>query len=773
TKASVVNTALINATTDNFNQPVSATTTLTTPVSPTSDLLVTKTHTVDDTTAGTNTAGNNLTYTITVKNNGQSTAAMITVVDTLPAGQTLAAPADVTQGAGLTCTPNTVGSGGVITCTGGTLLPNASAIVRLTVRIDPCLAPGIYNNVVTASSMSFDPVLANSTATDPVTVVARPDLAITKTVAAVGTSGNTLTYNIVATNNGPSCALDVMITDPLPPNTVLVSLTPSAGGVINTPPTPAIGQNGTVKVTFPGLTSPGTSRTLTIVISVGANVTCDTVLTNTATVSYTPRIPNPNPNPAIVFDVDPNPANNTSTATTTAQAQSDLSITKTGPAQAVYSTTNNQSNITYTLNFSNAGPSNSAGTMVVDTLPKGFTVVGTPTSTVPGTTFTITTAGGVTTVKANLGILGAAGQVGTNFPVGGTIVIVARIPIKHPTITVVNTATISTMNCLPDPNLANNTATASTFIVPPGTTPGQPYPALSEVSDQKEGSILFYPIYTSDAVNGTTQNTRVSITNTSNTERVTVHLFAVDGASCAVLDAFICLTPNQTTVFLASDFDPGNTGYLMVVAVEDATGMPRAFNELIGDEYVKFSTGHAANLGAEAIAAVMMFPGGADPNVTTTTLRFDGMNYNRLPYIVAADNIPSPNDGNSTMLILDRIGGNMLSTGASVGSFFGNLYNDSESAFSFTATGGCQFRSLLTNNFPRTFTRFTTILPAGRSGWIKLFTVDEKALLGSVINFNPNAMTNAGAFNQGHNLHKLTLTDTATIVVPVLIPACQ
>lgn len=115
----------------------------------------------------------------------------------------------------------------------------------------------------------------------------------------------------------------------------------------------------------------------------------------------------------------------------------------------------------------------------------------------------------------------------------------------------------------------------------------------------------------------------------------------------------------------------------------------------------------------------------------------------------------------------------MLSSGASVGNFFGNLYDDSENAYSFTATGGCQFRSLLSNSFPRTFTRFTTAIPAGRSGWMKLYTVDEKALLGAVINFNSNATASAGAFNQGHNLHTLTLTDTATVVVPVLIPNCQ
>jgi uncharacterized repeat protein (TIGR01451 family) len=772
TKVSLVNNAVVSATTNNFNQPVSATTSLTTPVSPTSDLVVTKTHTVDDTVALTNTAGNTFTYTITVKNNGQSTAAMVSVVDTLPAGQTLAGAPDVSQAAGLSCTPNTIGSGGVITCTGGTLLPNATAVIKLLVKIDPCLAPGIYNNTVTATSMSFDPTPANATVVDPVTVVARPDLAITKTAAATVIAGNTLTYTIEATNNGPSCALDVMITDPLPPNTVLVSAVPSAGGVLDAS-SPAVGANGTVKATWAGLTSPGVKRTLTIIIRVGANVLCDTVLTNTATVSYTARIPNPNPNQAIVWDVDPVASNNTATATTTVQAQSDLNINKTGPAQANFSTQASTSTVTYTLTFANAGPSNSAGTMVVDTLPKGFTVVGQPTSTVPGTTFTITTTNGVTTVKANLGVLGAANQVGTNFPTSGTITIVAKVPDKHPLITVTNVATISTMNCLPDPNLADNTSSWDTLITMPGTLPGVGYPARAETSDQKGGSILFFPIYTSDASNPNSQNARVSITNTSDADQICVHLFVVDGSSCAVLDAFLCLTPNQTTSFLASDFDPGNTGYMMAVAVDCMTGLPAAFNCLIGDEYVKFSSGHAANLGAESIAAVMWAPAGVDTSQTSVTLRFDGMSYNRLPRMVAVDNIGSLAESNSTMLIVNRIGGDFRSFGSSIGSFIGNLYDDAENAYSFTATGNCQFRALMSNNFPRTFVRFSEVIPPGRTGWMRFATVEDRALLGAVINYNSKATANSGAFNQGHNLHKLTLTDAATITMPVFIPSCR
>ncbi len=813
TKANLIDTATFDATINNFNRPVSGSATLTTPVAPTSDLALTKTHTNSagvlngPVTAGT--SGN--LYDVTVTNNGPSAAQMFNLVDTLPPFQKITnIQVGRLDGNGQFVTPNSkdgngnpsvtcnanpaVGSPGnttSVTCTAaelppnkkpdGTVNPAGTFIVRLTFTQDqftPQPTPTSYQNCVTATSMSTDPVPANNTnVCHTVPVVFRTDLTGTKTDSPDPViAGTNLTYTITATTNGPSAAFNLMISDALPIGTVFISAAASPGATLMTP---AVNTNGVVKATWDapggtpgGLTGVGIVRTLTIVVRVCPdfqqilNLTdaqmCVPNLTNNAVISSdTPNLIGATPNQITVSQ------------TTTVQAQSDLSINKTGPAQAIYSTTNTPSNITYTITFSNAGPSNASGVMIVDVLPKGFTVVGTPTSTVPGTTYLITTTNGVTTVKATLGVLGAANQCQLNRPTSGTITIVARVPIKHPTITVTNTATISTTNCLPDPNLANNTATWDTRIVPPQTTPGIAYPALSEVSDQKEGSILFYPIYTSDAVNANSQNTRISITNTSNTERVTIHLFAVDGTSCAILDAFLCLTPNQTTSFLASDFDPGNTGYLMAVAVEDDNGMPRVFNELIGDLYVKFSSGHQANLSAESIAASMMFPAGVDPNVTTTTLRFDGMNYNRLPRILAADNIGSRADGNSTMLIINRVGGNFTTSGATIGNLSGLLYDDAENAFSFTANlGVCQYRKILDNTFPRSFNQFERVIPAGRSGWMKFWTVNDWALFGAQINFNPNTASSAGAFNQGHNLHHLTLTDAATIVVPVFIPSC-
>jgi hypothetical protein len=288
--------------------------------------------------------------------------------------------------------------------------------------------------------------------------------------------------------------------------------------------------------------------------------------------------------------------------------------------------------------------------------------------------------------------------------------------------------------------------------------------------------VLIYNVYTS-ATDSTRQNTRLSLTNTDASRSIAVHLFFVDGATCAVADANICLTANQTTTFLASDLDPGTTGYLIAVATDD-NGCPINFNFLIGDEYVKFQTGHAANLGAEAIAAI---PGGLPPCDTSSslaTLAFDGISYNMLPRTLAADNIPSRADGNDTLLILNRIGGNLGTSAATLIQLFGILYDDAETSVSFgfggssSSPGTCQFRSSLSSNFPRVTPRFEQLIPAGRSGWARIYSQADIALLGATINFNPNSDASANAFNQGHNLHKLTLTSAASYIIPVFPPNC-
>lgn len=309
-------------------------------------------------------------------------------------------------------------------------------------------------------------------------------------------------------------------------------------------------------------------------------------------------------------------------------------------------------------------------------------------------------------------------------------------------------------------------------LIPTRTGDGQPIPG----SDQKAGSVLIYPVYTSGS-DPARENTRISMTNIHPQLPAFVHLYFIDGATCSVADAYICLTGNQTASFLASDLDPGTTGYIVAMAVNDA-GCPINFNYLIGDEYAKFQSGHAGNLGADAIPAIA--GGFTNCGGSTATVRFDGVAYAPLPRVVALDNVPSRADGNDTLFVLNRIGGDLLTTADKLSNLFGLLYNDTETSLSFsignaagTAPGVCQFRAGINNNFPRTTPRFEQFVPAGRSAWLKIYSTNDQALNGASFNFNANAGASANAFNGGHNLHTLTTTTSASYIVPVLPVSCQ
>jgi uncharacterized repeat protein (TIGR01451 family) len=258
-------------------------------------------------------------------------------------------------------------------------------------------------------------------------------------------AGNNLTYSLSAINNGPDTATDVSISDPLPANVRFLSVAPSAGGSCTSP---AVGQPGTVTCTWFGPTTMGTTRSMTIVTRVCPNVTCNTVLTNTATAS--------------TASTDPIPTNNSSTATTLVQTQSNLSVTKTDTPDPVLA----GNNLTYVMTVSNLGPSNSSGTVLVDTLPPNTTFQSFS-STFPGAF--CSAAGQVVTCQ--LGTVGAANQCGTTLPTSGTVTIVVNVAPETPSSiapctgpALVNTATVSSTNCLLDPVPGNNTATAVTAV---------------------------------------------------------------------------------------------------------------------------------------------------------------------------------------------------------------------------------------------------------------------------------------------------------------------
>jgi len=300
--------------------------------------------------------------------------------------------------------------------------------------------------------------------------------------------------------------------------------------------------------------------------------------------------------------------------------------------------------------------------------------------------------------------------------------------------------------------------------------PGVPFPVDGAINDQKPGSVLFFNIYTSSATNTIAENSRINITNTSATTPVVLHLFFIDGATCTPADFTLCMSPNYTFSFQASEYDPGTTGYIMVVAI-DSSGCPIVHNALIGNEYVRFESGHAAALPAESVAALKAPK--CDGSTVTVDLNFNGVEYERLPTTLAIDNIPSASDSNQTMVILNRPSGNFGLGPDRVGFVSGLLFDDNERAFSFSVSSNlCQYRFIFNNTTPRTVPRFTTVVPTGNSGWVKFFTYNAVPLLGAVINFNRTATSSTLAFNGGHNMHKLRLTNSV-INIPVFQTICK
>lgn len=163
-------------------------------------------------------AGTNLTYTISVSNSGPSTATNVVVKDTIPA-----------QVSVLTATPSagscTAGISGnplqPLTCTLGALTPSGAGSTA-TITVVGVVASNVpdgtvVNNNATVSSDVADPNNANNSATAAVTVHANADLAIVKTSdKLIYKPSSVITYTIAVTNNGPSDALAVIVTDNLP-----------------------------------------------------------------------------------------------------------------------------------------------------------------------------------------------------------------------------------------------------------------------------------------------------------------------------------------------------------------------------------------------------------------------------------------------------------------------------------------------------------------------------------------------------------------------------
>jgi uncharacterized repeat protein (TIGR01451 family) len=346
--ATFAGTTIANSATAEADEAALVTANSSTAVNKQIDLQITKSH-----PAGAVIRGNQLVYTLNVINKGPSTATNVEVIDTLPAGLTFV------SATGGTVTPPSNGNQTVIVNV-GTLADEATATVTITVTVDQSVAASVNNTAEVRSTESLaglDLPTNNNTVIDVTNTSGAADLRIDKTGPATAVPGTTITYSIVATNDGPTDATQVSVADNLPDGIQVLSAT-STVGTVNIPTTAqdTTSANNEDLVVTVGALANDASATITITALVLPATRSE--LVNVATVSTA--------NSALTDAT----GNNSDTLTTTLSPTVDLRVQKTAPTTIV---AGNQ--LTYTMTVTNVGPSQATNVRLTDVLPAGVTFV--------------------------------------------------------------------------------------------------------------------------------------------------------------------------------------------------------------------------------------------------------------------------------------------------------------------------------------------------------------------------------------------------------------
>ncbi|MFN0109604.1 MAG: hypothetical protein ACKVZH_12175 [Blastocatellia bacterium] len=298
----------------------------------------------------------------------------------------------------------------------------------------------------------------------------------------------------------------------------------------------------------------------------------------------------------------------------------------------------------------------------------------------------------------------------------------------------------------------------------------QAIPDSAPISDQKPGSVLIFNYYGSDWSNPKGEDTQIHITNTHPQKAGMMAIFFISATTGATANAQVCLAPNQTVSFKTSDTDPGEKGYILAVSVDVTTGQPNYFNYFMGSASIKMLDGYRANLNAETISALIQTPGVANGDLWEATLKFDGVHYNKVPNILALDNIPAIADGDKTMVIVNQLGGSLPGNKRpdDLTGLTGIVYDAATKAYPWQEgnINSFQFRKVIADGFPNTMPSMSTVIPLQSFGWMKFWsTTRDKAMTGAVLYLNKGDDSGYGfPFIGGHNLHHMSLT-TAELTI--------
>ncbi len=390
--------------------------------------------------SSTYTPGNAISYQLVVSNAGPDDASGFRIVDSVPAtisGLTVSCAASGSASCG-----NNNTSGNSVRFDNAAV--NAGASNKLTITISGTVAPGTTGNLVNTanivipSSADFsDPNSSNNSATDTDTPTLSADLGITKSDSSSSyTPGNPISYQIVVSNAGPGDASGFSIEDDVPASISGLTVSCAASG------SASCGSDNTTgnSVRFDNAAvSAGGSNTLTITVSGTVAPGTTGNLVNTANIV----IP-----PSAGFS-DPNSSNNSATDTDIPPGTptADLGITKVVDV-VVYLP---GGSMVYTIQVSNAGPTNVTGATVEDILP----------SAIASASWTCTTSGSASCTASGTGNISDT----IDLPAGDTVTYtVSAVVDGGASGNIANTALVSPPVGISDPNTGNNSVT---LITPP------------------------------------------------------------------------------------------------------------------------------------------------------------------------------------------------------------------------------------------------------------------------------------------------------------------
>jgi len=379
------------------------------------DLTISKTDFPDPVIANTT-----LTYTLTIVNQGPSDADGVRLFDLLSADVSFDSVASDPS-----CIEPTPGG---ITCDVGHIAADDGKTIEIVVAVSASMADGAtLDNWAVIASDEADPHNGNNSAPADTTVHRKTDLVIFKSDHRdPAVAGTILTYTLVYTNEGPLDAPDVTIVDTLPDSVTY-------GGMVTRSATlgdPS--QLGQELTWYTPTLAMGDAGVIVFTVTVDAD-TSGIVANNASIVSS-------------MSDLDS--SNNVASESTTIVKRADLVVAKTSSPDSVIA----GEVLTYTLVYTNGGPSNTQGIIITDTLPADVTYGGVAHSTLGVPIQTDPPNGRLVWYTPTLAV-GAAGSVAFTVTVGADV---RGIITNHVVIT----------SAIPDPKLSNNDTDVLTLVNP-------------------------------------------------------------------------------------------------------------------------------------------------------------------------------------------------------------------------------------------------------------------------------------------------------------------